>query len=639
MSVVIWKPVKCCVLSFSSDRIARASRIQLLPQCFLGERGAGSTRKLTAHVLAIVLPYPLCSVCIAIIMLSIDIAMGGTDELELPPRKKPKISELPLSSAQRASIDGILHTFKKKGDFDTIRKKTFQHYSEGAVRGMFEQALRKFTSTEIENNAIKYLKPDRRLAAPLLEGAAARSDVYDSSEADIDTYLDSCVAAAEQTLREIRRKEVSDGVAHEEQARGAKSEEEYAAEAGVRSEERKQKHIENEKLRLKKEAQERKRKQIEELKKKQEALQRETERLQRDQKRRLERDEFKRLEKERERERLQKFNEEREKAAKEAEERKKAAQAEQERLEKERREREQKRLEEEALNRLLKEGREREERTRRPDTDRAEGFDASGRARGLTSRNASSRDDMRGYGPSARSDRRRSRSPATRERREDDDRRSRRAGSKERFREGTMRKESYYRDISAERAAWKARQRTTERGEDGEVMDIAARARSRSKDSRRHGLSRSPANRTRDRSREHRDRSPRRRERSRSPPDIDRYVPSNTTSSRRARDASRDHDRTTRRDRSRDRRDYSRDRRDRTRSRGDDGKDRERREERTSRYDDRPRAADIDRYVPGSPPRRRDRSRSTDRRRDRSRDSYRERARESSRRDRDTDRK
>ena len=44
-------------------------------------------------------------------------AMAEDFDPELPPRKKPKISELPLSSAQRSSIDGMLHTFKKKGEF------------------------------------------------------------------------------------------------------------------------------------------------------------------------------------------------------------------------------------------------------------------------------------------------------------------------------------------------------------------------------------------------------------------------------------------------------------------------------------------------------------------------------------------
>lgn len=54
-----------------------------------------------------------------------------------PVRKKPKISELPLSSAKRASIDGLLHIFKRKGEFDALRKKTYKQFEEG-VRIFYE---------------------------------------------------------------------------------------------------------------------------------------------------------------------------------------------------------------------------------------------------------------------------------------------------------------------------------------------------------------------------------------------------------------------------------------------------------------------------------------------------------------------
>ena len=37
-----------------------------------------------------------------------------------------KISELPLSAQKRATIDGLVHTFKKKGGFDHIRKEVFK---------------------------------------------------------------------------------------------------------------------------------------------------------------------------------------------------------------------------------------------------------------------------------------------------------------------------------------------------------------------------------------------------------------------------------------------------------------------------------------------------------------------------------
>lgn len=40
-------------------------------------------------------------------------------------RKKLKTSDLPLASATRAAIEGLAHTFKKKGGYDTLRKQVW----------------------------------------------------------------------------------------------------------------------------------------------------------------------------------------------------------------------------------------------------------------------------------------------------------------------------------------------------------------------------------------------------------------------------------------------------------------------------------------------------------------------------------
>ncbi|GAB1742387.1 hypothetical protein NU219Hw_g7937t1 [Hortaea werneckii] len=324
----------------------------------------------------------------------------ATDAFQLPPRKKPKISELPLSSAQRNSIDGMLHTFKKKGEFDALRKKAFQQYNESAQRGMFEATLKTFTADEIERDPVKYLKPDRRTGAPLLEGAAARGDVYSQLEKDINDYIDQFVTNAESGLRDIRRKEIGDNASHDEHDRGNKSEEAYAEEAEVRRQDRAKKHAEDEKVRRKKEAQDKKRKELEALRKKQEELTKETERLQREQKRRAEREAWKQAEKERERERIKKYNEDREKAKKEAEEREKAAEEERKRRAKERAEREQKRLEEEALESLLREGKEMTDKGRRPELERSESMEPPSRLSKQSSatKNNLSRDEMRAQG-------------------------------------------------------------------------------------------------------------------------------------------------------------------------------------------------------------------------------------------------
>lgn len=639
-----------------------------------------------------------------------NVAMSGTGEFDLPPRKKPKVSELPLSSAQRASIDGMLHTFKKKGEFDALRKKTFQQYNESAQRGMFEAALRTFTNSEIDRDPVKYLKPDRRMGAPLLEGAAARGDVYKKTEADIDVYINQYLASAERALRDIRRKEIGEDAADEEYRNGSKNDEAYAAEAEERRHARAKQHVEQEKIRKKQEAQERKKKELAALKKKQEDLTKETERLQREQKRRAEREAWKAAEKQKERDRIQKFNEEREKAKKEAEERERAAKEEKERRQKERAEREQKRLEQEALDLLLREGKEMADKGKRPELERSESMEPPPRLMKHTApRNSMSRDEMRAQGlmptsmtlrkgdkpdktvptpstprgpasatPAVDDDRRkqsRARSPSSARspycrRRDpsppDDERRS--------SRRDTTRRESLYRDISAEREAWKAkqRQRDASRGEEGEVVERAStRARSRSRDSysyrparrdsrspprrrnRNDSRSRSPP-RYRDRERRREDSPPRRRDRSRSPPGIDRYIPGGGGGAVRKRD---DDDRPSRRRDDDDRPARRRDDDDKAaRRRDDDDKparrrdddDRDDRRRRESKYDDRPKPMDIDRYVPGGssradelekPRSRRERSRSRERERERDRERYRERSREKNRdRDRERDR-
>ena len=49
-----------------------------------------------------------------------------------PARKKLKTSDLPLSSETRAAIQGLAHTFKKKGGYDSLRKLVWENL-EGSV--------------------------------------------------------------------------------------------------------------------------------------------------------------------------------------------------------------------------------------------------------------------------------------------------------------------------------------------------------------------------------------------------------------------------------------------------------------------------------------------------------------------------
>lgn len=59
--------------------------------------------------------------------------MSFTREIELPvepARKKLKTSDLPLSSATRSAIEGLAHTFKKKGGYDALRKQVWEKFAD-----------------------------------------------------------------------------------------------------------------------------------------------------------------------------------------------------------------------------------------------------------------------------------------------------------------------------------------------------------------------------------------------------------------------------------------------------------------------------------------------------------------------------
>lgn len=47
----------------------------------------------------------------------------------LPPRKL-KASDLPLPSATRSAIEGLAHSFKKKGGYDAIRKQVWEKFEQ-----------------------------------------------------------------------------------------------------------------------------------------------------------------------------------------------------------------------------------------------------------------------------------------------------------------------------------------------------------------------------------------------------------------------------------------------------------------------------------------------------------------------------
>lgn len=61
---------------------------------------------------------------------SIEIALGVRPREDEPfqARKRFKTSDLPLNATQRSTIDGLLHTIKKKGEYDILRKKVWAQF-------------------------------------------------------------------------------------------------------------------------------------------------------------------------------------------------------------------------------------------------------------------------------------------------------------------------------------------------------------------------------------------------------------------------------------------------------------------------------------------------------------------------------
>jgi hypothetical protein len=52
----------------------------------------------------------------------------GEDAGAVPVVKKFKASDLPLPSATRTAIEGLAHSFKKKGGYDSIRKQVWEKF-------------------------------------------------------------------------------------------------------------------------------------------------------------------------------------------------------------------------------------------------------------------------------------------------------------------------------------------------------------------------------------------------------------------------------------------------------------------------------------------------------------------------------
>lgn len=66
--------------------------------------------------------------------------------------KKFKAEDLPLSAAQHTAIDKLLHSFKKKGGFDSIRKQLWADFNNGVCfRSSYQEIIKRLLSSRAAN--------------------------------------------------------------------------------------------------------------------------------------------------------------------------------------------------------------------------------------------------------------------------------------------------------------------------------------------------------------------------------------------------------------------------------------------------------------------------------------------------------
>ncbi|KAI4197476.1 MAG: hypothetical protein LQ346_002990 [Caloplaca aetnensis] len=182
---------------------------------------------------------------------SIEVAQPR-DRETLQVRKRFKTSELPLNATQRSDIDGLLHTLKKKGHYDTVRKNVWSQFIESDAKNFFKDRLTELADAEIDRDP-SLLSRDRGKAATLMQGAVDRSDVYKTVEISLDRLISAHLNHVIEAGREIRKAEIGEEAAAEEERRGAITDEEYAKDAAIRREarERQREQDENRKRREK----------------------------------------------------------------------------------------------------------------------------------------------------------------------------------------------------------------------------------------------------------------------------------------------------------------------------------------------------------------------------------------------------
>lgn len=148
-----------------------------------------------------------------------------------------KLAELPLSRDQRVVIDNLSYAFKKKGGFDSLRKKIWAEFTSSEGKENLTIRINDAAEAEIDRDP-KLLSRERGTAATLIEGAVDRRGVYKEVESEIDQLLATHVDHYLETLRSIRQAEVGEAQAAEEERIGCKTDEDYAKEFEAKAAER-----------------------------------------------------------------------------------------------------------------------------------------------------------------------------------------------------------------------------------------------------------------------------------------------------------------------------------------------------------------------------------------------------------------
>ncbi|KAG7105828.1 hypothetical protein HYQ44_014528 [Verticillium longisporum] len=141
------------------------------------------------------------------------------------PVRNFKAADLPLPSATRAAIESLAHSFKKKGGYDAMRKEIWEKFEASDYQAQVTKDILRVAELEVERNPGQLLTLDRGKAAALIDGALERSGVYHKAEAVIARLIDK--DAIEDRIRQLRRADIGDDEAAAEQARGARTDDEY----------------------------------------------------------------------------------------------------------------------------------------------------------------------------------------------------------------------------------------------------------------------------------------------------------------------------------------------------------------------------------------------------------------------------